>query len=706
MKHDKVFIIPEKMDEVIPNNPNQLPWKQSEAFIGVPLFADGKAFAHFGMIWSKEGADKRPPLSWGYIEMCMHSLEDIIKARILEGRGFAKEPEPDSLASRIIPLTAITASQSLKPYARSLSHELRTPMQGVIGLLDVMHYTVMDAMEAQEQTSVKDIFLSLKDSIEKIQDSSKRAVEAADNVVHAYDNNMEMPDTPLSTDEDRINQNASDESEPARQTIMVEGSGIPISAASKRLRDEPIDFHPGPPMKRLGRSLVSPPLTAKSTKPTEFPFPNLTEDDGALSALSATFHAESIGANPANTMFSTTHRHLNTREFLRRLVNDAFVSLHPVEKLCRRTEHGEVLNIKMHGAKDDLEELELELHVQPDVPHTILAEEQHLQFVLQKVIDNAIKFTVQGKVTVLVNTINRNAMKLLEFRVIDTGCGIMKHSRPYVFKPHYQEDNTISRRRDGLGLSLYNAKVQVRKDLGGDMLLGRSETEGPNRGSEFLIHIPLSPSPDTARPETPLVGTPKAGSRLSRASSPVLSSAGIMLPTPPTSVPKAISPPPQPSPATPERTRLPKKEYNRALAKEIPLNILVAEDNAVNRRLILMYLDRLGYKKETIIEAADGLEAVARYSESLNDPVEKRINCILMDLWMPNMDGYKASESILALAHERGIGADALCIIAVTADITNGSIAKAETTGLRGFISKPFKIRDLETSFVEYFGKA
>lgn len=168
MKHDKVFIIPERMAEFLPNNPNTFPWSQSEAFIGIPLFSEGKCFAHFGMIWSSEGAKERK-LSWSYIEMFLHSLEDMILQRILDGRGFAKDISKPAESTRIIPLDAITASQSLKPYARSLSHELRTPMQGVIGMLDIMHSTVMDAIDTQKSNAVKTIFHELKSNIEMVQ---------------------------------------------------------------------------------------------------------------------------------------------------------------------------------------------------------------------------------------------------------------------------------------------------------------------------------------------------------------------------------------------------------------------------------------------------------------------------------------------------------------------------------------------------------
>jgi hypothetical protein len=169
MKYDKIFIVPERMAEFVPNNPNPMPGTHSEAFIGVPLFTEGKCFAHFGMAWSSEGASTRK-LGWAFIEMFLHSLEDMILARILEGRGFAKEMvPPDSAPAEVIPLSAITASQSLKPYARSLSHELKTPMQGVVGMLDIMYSTVLDAIASQQNDRARDVFKDLKSHIEVVQ---------------------------------------------------------------------------------------------------------------------------------------------------------------------------------------------------------------------------------------------------------------------------------------------------------------------------------------------------------------------------------------------------------------------------------------------------------------------------------------------------------------------------------------------------------
>ena len=166
MKHDKVFLIPSGLPQFVTNNPNKFPFP-SEAYLGVPLFAEGKCFAHFGMMWTIEGL-KQKPLTWALIEMLLHTLEDLILERLVEGQGFARSLDANR-AAKVIPQDAITAAQSLKPYARSLSHELRTPMQGVVGMLDVMHATVQESLEGQSDAVVGDVLKTLRENIEVVQ---------------------------------------------------------------------------------------------------------------------------------------------------------------------------------------------------------------------------------------------------------------------------------------------------------------------------------------------------------------------------------------------------------------------------------------------------------------------------------------------------------------------------------------------------------
>jgi hypothetical protein len=168
MKHDKVFVIPERLNEVIPNNPNQASFVVPvEGYLAVPLTHDGRCFAHFGVMWSAEGLGRRK-LSWAYMEMMLHALEDTILDGFLERGQFSKAVKGQD-AKAVIPHEAVTATQSLKPYARSLSHELRTPMQGVVGMLDVMYATVQEASEGQKDPHVRSIFETLRESIEVVQ---------------------------------------------------------------------------------------------------------------------------------------------------------------------------------------------------------------------------------------------------------------------------------------------------------------------------------------------------------------------------------------------------------------------------------------------------------------------------------------------------------------------------------------------------------
>jgi hypothetical protein len=172
MKHDKIFIIPERLNDFIVNNPNDL-IIPGEAFLGIPLFAEGKCFAHFGVMWGVEGAARRK-LSWGFLEMILHSLEDMILNRVLQGNDFAQSAHAvPNLQTKIVPHEAVSVAQSLKPYARSLSHELRTPMQGVVGMLDVMMANLKEAAESMQiDPRTRQVLDTLKENIEAVQGQS------------------------------------------------------------------------------------------------------------------------------------------------------------------------------------------------------------------------------------------------------------------------------------------------------------------------------------------------------------------------------------------------------------------------------------------------------------------------------------------------------------------------------------------------------
>jgi CheY-like chemotaxis protein len=118
------------------------------------------------------------------------------------------------------------------------------------------------------------------------------------------------------------------------------------------------------------------------------------------------------------------------------------------------------------------------------------------------------------------------------------------------------------------------------------------------------------------------------------------------------------------------------------------MNILVIEDNKMNQKVIGTMLGIMGYSFDI---ANDG------YAGYLQAKI-KKYDLILMDLIMPEMDGFEASQKILEYDKS-------LLIVAFTADNMPESKRKAELAGIKDFISKPVRIDDLKKLFARHFNK-
>jgi len=141
-----------------------------------------------------------------------------------------------------------------------------------------------------------------------------------------------------------------------------------------------------------------------------------------------------------------------------------------------------------------------------------------------------------------------------------------------------------------------------------------------------------------------------------------------------------------------------KQEFDRNLAKKHPLTFLVAEDNKINRKLLVNMLQKFGYT--AIYEAHDGADAVRQMMIDRENGQD--VDVILMDLWMPFMDGYEAAERILAMDPRNRTSGRRPSILAVTADVTDGALERATQVGMKGFLTKPYKLLDLERLIVEH----
>ena len=342
--------------------------------------------------------------------------------------------------------------------------------------------------------------------------------------------------------------------------------------------------------------------------------------------------------------------------------------------------------------------------------------------------------------------------KFIVVNVVDTGPGIPEAFQPYLFKPFSREDDSLTRQKEGLGLGLLVAKGLARK-IGGDLMCVRSDTSGPRRGSEFELRVPLTYSDKSSRGSTPnrtptpghhSMSAPTSKSRARQTSSidrrpvPRRHHSPANTKTPEANIiAKATSPlgPSSPSrrnslshqqaTSTPSRQLSTKKAptFDRCLAKKHPLTFLIAEDNKLNRKLLVSMLGKLGYTG--VHEAHDGGEAVHQMSIDRKARGEKSIDVILMDLWMPNMDGYEATERIFAMEKEktdkmrkqkkRGAGIDtqnhderargkhgSVTVLAVSADVTDTALDRAREVGMEGFMTKPYKIPDLQRLILEY----
>lgn len=118
------------------------------------------------------------------------------------------------------------------------------------------------------------------------------------------------------------------------------------------------------------------------------------------------------------------------------------------------------------------------------------------------------------------------------------------------------------------------------------------------------------------------------------------------------------------------------------------LRVLVAEDNVVNQRLAAHFLEKRGHQVEI---AANGVQALAAVEKQSYDVV-------LMDVQMPEVDGFQATAAIRE--REKGTGRH-LRIIAMTAHAMEGDRAKCLAAGMDGYIPKPIQAKEMFAAIEE-----
>jgi PAS domain S-box-containing protein len=127
----------------------------------------------------------------------------------------------------------------------------------------------------------------------------------------------------------------------------------------------------------------------------------------------------------------------------------------------------------------------------------------------------------------------------------------------------------------------------------------------------------------------------------------------------------------------------PANQFDRTLAHQVPLRILVAEDQAINQKLLVQMLKRLGYRADVAGNGAEVLESLERQAYDL----------VLMDVQMPVMDGLEAAQMIGQRFAQRPDARPR--IVAVTANAMQGDRERCLQAGMDGYISKPVRIEEL-----------
>jgi CheY-like chemotaxis protein len=228
----------------------------------------------------------------------------------------------------------------------------------------------------------------------------------------------------------------------------------------------------------------------------------------------------------------------------------------------------------------------------------------------------------------------------LHVAVRDTGIGIPSNKINTLFQSFTQVDASTTRRFGGTGLGLAISKRLV--NLMGGQIWVTSEL---GEGSVFQFVVPYQPVPAQQIPVAADSGFPGASSGRAAGNGRII---------------------------------------NSGFAAQVPLRILLAEDNPVNQRVAVRLLERLGYQPDAVSDGLEVLQALARQTYDI----------ILMDVQMPEMDGLEATRQIRA----QWTREEQPWICALTAGAMKENRDECLAAGVDDFLSKPINVKELERS--------
>ena len=277
--------------------------------------------------------------------------------------------------------------------------------------------------------------------------------------------------------------------------------------------------------------------------------------------------------------------------------------------------------------------LQLEVVISADLPAALSGDAPRLKQVLGNFISNAIKFTEQGKVSLVLSLVElQQGSARVRFAVSDTGIGIAPEQRKHLFEAFSQADNSMTRDFGGTGLGLAIAQRLVAK-MGGEISL--ESTAGSGSTFAFELELPLAQVADVVVVEEP-------------------------------------------------------EEFDETDIDLLPIRgarVLLVDDSDINLQVAG---ELLAQAKLYVDLAHDGKEAVDRVLAGDYD-------CVLMDVQMPVMDGYTATEKIRCETRFAK-----LPILAMTANAMPQDRARGAQAGMDAYIPKPIEPNELYRALLKW----
>lgn len=307
-----------------------------------------------------------------------------------------------------------------------------------------------------------------------------------------------------------------------------------------------------------------------------------------------------------------------------------------------------------------IEKLEL------DPKMLVMGDPVRLHQIFMNLLSNSYKFTPRGSVTVMSRVEYEDDEKIrVRFSVADTGIGISQEQVAGLFKPFSQADNSTQRSYGGSGLGLSICKSLI------DFLGGKIWLESQvGVGTTVSFTLPFEKAAkgasvpeaeNSAKDPDPMAtwSSDKDGSSLSASATPYL--------------------------------------YNLAKVPRDQVRVCIAEDNPINQKIAVAFINKLGIKCEAFGDGFQAVEALRRHS-SAGEP----FHIVLMDVQMPNLDGYDATKLV---RKDDDPNVRNVIIIAMTASAIRGDRERCLEAGMNNYLAKPVRYAVLKSMLESYLSR-